>query len=108
MLALLRLYASPDPLATSSALMHRVHDHHQTQADKEGNLTKLSIHTTACTLAPATFANWSHNSRVPRVHPPSRATTQEMPFLAITQEIRSEPQLKEHQQADLRDIIKAL
>jgi len=29
------------------------------------------------------------------------------PTRVITQEIRSEPQLKEHQQADLRDIIKA-
>ena len=51
-----------------------------------------SVLATTNTLTPATLANPSHNSRVPRVHPPSRATTQE---------IRSEPQLKEHQQVDL-------
>ncbi|QCD90228.1 hypothetical protein DEO72_LG4g1186 [Vigna unguiculata] len=45
--------------------------------------------------------NPSHNSRVPRVHPPFRATTREMPFRATTQGICFEAQLKEHQQADL-------
>ncbi|QCD78984.1 hypothetical protein DEO72_LG1g2621 [Vigna unguiculata] len=39
------------------------------------------------TLRPATLANPSHNSRVPRVHLPSRATTQEMLFRATTQGI---------------------
>jgi len=34
MLALLRLYASPDPPATSSTHVYRVHDHRQTQVDK--------------------------------------------------------------------------
>ena len=33
-LALLRLYASPDPLATSSTHVYRVHDHRQTQGDR--------------------------------------------------------------------------
>ncbi|QCD97285.1 hypothetical protein DEO72_LG6g1995 [Vigna unguiculata] len=42
---------------------------------------------TTSTLTPATLANLSHNSRVPRVHPPSRATTQEMLFQATTQGI---------------------
>jgi len=37
------------------------------------------VRTTTSTLTPATLANPSHNSRVPRVHPPSRATTQGMP-----------------------------
>jgi len=27
-------YTSPDPLATSSTLVYRVHDHRQTQADR--------------------------------------------------------------------------
>jgi len=45
------------------------------------------VHATTCTLTPATLANPSHNSRVPRVHPPSRVTTQEMPFQATTQGI---------------------
>ncbi|QCD89295.1 hypothetical protein DEO72_LG4g239 [Vigna unguiculata] len=35
----------------------------------------------------STLANPSHNSRVPRVHSPSRATTQEMLFRATTQGI---------------------
>ncbi|QCE03853.1 hypothetical protein DEO72_LG8g1882 [Vigna unguiculata] len=35
-----------------------------------------SVLATTSTLTPATLANPSHNSRVPRVHPPSRATTQ--------------------------------
>ncbi|QCD78636.1 hypothetical protein DEO72_LG1g2272 [Vigna unguiculata] len=33
-LAPLRLYASPDPPATSTAPVYRVHDHRQTQADR--------------------------------------------------------------------------
>ncbi|QCD82672.1 hypothetical protein DEO72_LG2g3012 [Vigna unguiculata] len=45
------------------------------------------IHRNASTLIPATLANPSHNSRVSRVHPPSRATTQEMLFRATTQGI---------------------
>jgi len=56
---------------------------------KEDNLSGPVVHATTCTLTPTTLANPSHNSRVSRVHPPSRATTQG---------IRSEPQLKEHQQ----------
>ena len=50
-----------------------------------------SVLATTSTLTPATLANLSHNSRVPRVHLPSRATTQEMLFQATTQGIRSEP-----------------
>ncbi|QCD86108.1 hypothetical protein DEO72_LG3g629 [Vigna unguiculata] len=46
-----------------------------------------SILATTSTLTPATLANPSHNSRVPCVHPPSRATTQEMLFPATTQGI---------------------
>ncbi|QCE03706.1 hypothetical protein DEO72_LG8g1731 [Vigna unguiculata] len=46
-----------------------------------------SVLATTSTLTPATLANPSHNSRVPRVHPPSRATTQEMLFRATTEEI---------------------
>jgi len=33
-LALLRLYASPDPPATSSTNVYCVHDHRQTQANR--------------------------------------------------------------------------
>ncbi|QCD96171.1 hypothetical protein DEO72_LG6g873 [Vigna unguiculata] len=47
-----------------------------------------SVLATTNTLTPATLANPSHNSRVPRVHPSSRATTQEMLFQATTQGIR--------------------
>ncbi|QCE11439.1 hypothetical protein DEO72_LG10g2672 [Vigna unguiculata] len=75
----------------------------------------LSVLATTSTLTLATLASPSHNSRVPRVHPSSRATTQEMLFRATTQGIpralplsrattqgiRSEPQLKEHQQPHL-------
>ncbi|QCD89166.1 hypothetical protein DEO72_LG4g105 [Vigna unguiculata] len=39
-----------------------------------------SVLATTSTLTPATLANPIHNSRVPLVHPPSRATTQEMLF----------------------------
>ncbi|QCD86635.1 hypothetical protein DEO72_LG3g1160 [Vigna unguiculata] len=46
-----------------------------------------SVLATTSTLIPATLANLSHNSRVSRVHPPSRATTQEMLFRATTQGI---------------------
>ncbi|QCD96254.1 hypothetical protein DEO72_LG6g956 [Vigna unguiculata] len=46
-----------------------------------------SVLATTSTLIPATLANPSHNSRVPRVRPPSRATTQEMLFRATTQGI---------------------
>jgi len=46
-----------------------------------------SVLATTNTLTPATLANLSHNSRVPRVHLPSRATTQEMLFQATTQGI---------------------
>jgi len=38
-----------------------------------------SVHVTTHTLTPITLTNPSHNSKVPRVHPPSRATTQGMP-----------------------------
>ncbi|QCE14224.1 hypothetical protein DEO72_LG11g1223 [Vigna unguiculata] len=69
-----------------------------------------SVLATTSTLTPATLANPSHNSRVPRVHLPSRATTQEMLFRATTQgflvsichpepqlkRCYSEPQLKEY------------
>jgi len=41
-----------------------------------------SVLATTTTLTPATLTNPSHNSRVPRVHPPSWATTQEMLFRA--------------------------
>ncbi|QCD84003.1 hypothetical protein DEO72_LG2g4353 [Vigna unguiculata] len=44
-----------------------------------------SVRATTHTLTLTTLANSSHNSRVPRVHPPSRATTQEISFRAITQ-----------------------
>ncbi|QCD82969.1 hypothetical protein DEO72_LG2g3311 [Vigna unguiculata] len=60
-----------------------------------------SLLATTSTLTPTTLVNPSHNSRVPRVHPPSRATIQEMLFQATTQGICSEPQLKEHQQSHL-------
>jgi len=58
-----------------------------------------SILATTSTLTPTTLANLSHNSRVPPVHPPSRATTEEMLFRATTQGIPCaypypEPQLK--------------
>ncbi|QCD87816.1 hypothetical protein DEO72_LG3g2356 [Vigna unguiculata] len=46
-----------------------------------------SVLATTSTLTPTTLANPSHNSRVSRVHPPSRATTQEMLFRATTQGI---------------------
>ncbi|QCE10755.1 hypothetical protein DEO72_LG10g1987 [Vigna unguiculata] len=46
-----------------------------------------SVLATTNTLTPATLANPSHNSRVPRVHPPSRATRQEMLVQATTQGI---------------------
>ncbi|QCD82711.1 hypothetical protein DEO72_LG2g3051 [Vigna unguiculata] len=46
-----------------------------------------SVLATPITLTPATLANPSHNARVPRVPPPSRATTQEMLFRATTQGI---------------------
>ncbi|QCD94351.1 hypothetical protein DEO72_LG5g2434 [Vigna unguiculata] len=46
-----------------------------------------SILATTSTLTPATLANPSHNSRDPRVHPPSQATTQEMLVRATTQGI---------------------
>jgi len=46
-----------------------------------------SVLATTSTLTLATLANPSYNSRVPRVHPPSRATTQEMLFRATTQGI---------------------
>jgi len=45
----------------------------------------LAVRATTCTLIPTTLANSSHNSRIPRVYPSSRATTQEMPFRATTQ-----------------------
>ncbi|QCE15238.1 hypothetical protein DEO72_LG11g2247 [Vigna unguiculata] len=65
------------------------------------------------TLTPTTLANPSHNSRVPRAHPPSRATTQGIPraltpipshnsrdtFRAITQGTPAIPPLKHHQKA---------
>ena len=54
---------------------------------KEGNLVDPIRTTTTCTFTLATLANPIHNSRVPRVHPPSRATTQEMLFQATTQGI---------------------
>jgi len=44
-----------------------------------------SIRATTRTLTPAILANPSYNSRNARVHPPSRATTQGMPFRATTQ-----------------------
>ncbi|QCD78830.1 polygalacturonase [Vigna unguiculata] len=50
-----------------------------------------SVLATTSTLTPATLANPSHNSRVPSVHPPSRATTQEMLFRATTQGIPPSP-----------------
>ncbi|QCD96886.1 hypothetical protein DEO72_LG6g1596 [Vigna unguiculata] len=40
---------------------------------------------TTSTLTPATLANPSHNSGVPRVHPPFRATTRGMSFQTTTQ-----------------------
>ncbi|QCE00693.1 hypothetical protein DEO72_LG7g1983 [Vigna unguiculata] len=46
-----------------------------------------SVLATTSTLTPTTLANPSHNSRVPRVHPPFRATTQQMLFRARTQGI---------------------
>ena len=52
-----------------------------------GNLLDPSVQVTTCTLTLATLANPSHNSRIPRVHPPSRATTQEMSFQATTQKM---------------------
>ena len=52
---------------------------------EEGNLIGPSVHATMCTITLATLANPSHNSRVPHVHPPSRATTQEMTFRATIQ-----------------------
>ncbi|QCD96898.1 bud site selection protein 31 [Vigna unguiculata] len=39
-----------------------------------------SVRATTRTLTPATLANLSHNSRISRVHPSSRAITQEMSF----------------------------
>jgi len=48
-----------------------------------------SVRATTHTLTPTTLANPSHNSRVPQVHPSSRATTQEMPFWATTQRMSS-------------------
>ncbi|QCD94512.1 hypothetical protein DEO72_LG5g2596 [Vigna unguiculata] len=68
----------------------------------------LFVLTTTSTFTPATLANLSHNSKVPRVYPPPRATTQEMLFRATTQGIRSVPQLKEHQQSHLGSITKNL
>ena len=44
-----------------------------------------SIRATTHTLTPATLANLSHNLRIPRVHPSSQATTQEMSFRVTTQ-----------------------
>jgi len=44
----------------------------------------LSVLATTSTLTPATLSNPSHNSRVPRVHPLSRATTQGTLFRATT------------------------
>jgi len=38
-----------------------------------------SVRATTSILTPITLANLSHNSRVPRIHPPSRATTQGIP-----------------------------
>ncbi|QCD93508.1 hypothetical protein DEO72_LG5g1583 [Vigna unguiculata] len=46
-----------------------------------------SVLATTSTLPPATLTSPSHNSTVPRVHPSSRATTQEMLFRATTQGI---------------------
>ena len=51
-----------------------------------------SVLATTSTLIPAKLANPSHNSRVPRVHPPSRATTQEMLFRAHPKSLGSTPQ----------------
>jgi len=45
-----------------------------------------SVLATTSTLTLAKLANPSHNSRVPRVHPSSRATTQEMLFRAQLEE----------------------
>jgi len=58
-----------------------------------------SVRTTTNTLTLATLANLTHNSRVPRVYPPSQATTRGMSFRATTQECHvlnpyPEPQLK--------------
>jgi len=46
-----------------------------------------SVLATTSTLTPATLTNLSHNSKVPHVHPPSRAITQEMLFRATTEGI---------------------
>jgi len=43
-----------------------------------------SVLATTSTLTLTTLANPSHNSRVPRVHPLSRATTQGKSFRATT------------------------
>jgi len=46
-----------------------------------------SVLATTSTLTSATLANQSYNSRVPRVHPSSQATTQDMLFRATTEGI---------------------
>ncbi|QCD92842.1 hypothetical protein DEO72_LG5g911 [Vigna unguiculata] len=72
-LAPLRFYASLDPPATSSAHMYHAHDHRQTQADRPHD----RYHVTRVLRLPHTHTGNTRqpelNSRVPRVHPPSRA-----------------------------------
>jgi len=46
-----------------------------------------SVLATTSTLTPTTLTNLSLNSKVSHVHPPSRATSQDMLFRATTQEI---------------------
>ncbi|QCD79673.1 hypothetical protein DEO72_LG1g3320 [Vigna unguiculata] len=61
-----------------------------------------SVLATTSTLTPTSLANPSQNSRVPRVHPPSRAPTQEMLFRATTQGIPrtpATPPLEHHQKS---------
>ena len=52
---------------------------------EDDKVLEPSVRAITRTLTLATLANSSHNSRIPRVHPPSRDTTPEMSFQATTQ-----------------------
>jgi len=67
---------------------------------KKGNLSGHAVRAITRTVTPTTLANLSHNLRVPHVHLPYRATTQEVLMFIRHLEpqlkrCHSEPQLKE-------------
>jgi len=75
---------------------------------KEDNLSGPAVRATTRTLTPATLAIPSHNSRDVILSHNSRNATCLTLSQATTQGICSDPQLKEPQQADHRDITKTL